>query len=468
MNEFLDQPLQVIAAALKNGETTSVALVTDCLERIDRVNPDLNAVVSMAKDLALKHAAKADADSASGQATGPLHGIPMTIKDSLDTFDMITTWGTQGRQQFRPGKDAACVARLRRAGAILVGKTNTPEFTLSFQTDNLLFGRTNNPFDLNRSSGGSSGGAAALIASGAIPFDIGTDTGGSIRLPAHFCGISGIKPTTGRVPCTGNALPAFGLIAPLTQPGPLARYVDDLTLLLSIIAGPDFIDPHCIDAPWYDPKQVNLEQLRIGYHSDNGLSSPEPAIIASINEVVELLEGTGFNVTPGTPNGVEMASLIMTRLMAADDQDLLITLLEESRTSEPSSKIQNNLDRGKIGMTAVEVAQTINVWHSYQSSMLSYFNDHDLLICPVNAHTAILHEQQENMLDYSYTMAYNLTGWPSVVIRAGTDETGLPIGIQILAAPFREDRCLAMASFLEDKLGSFSLPDIYSGAHSEI
>ena len=463
MNEFLDRPLRAIATALRTSETTSVSLVTDCLDRIKRVNPKLNAVVSTAAELALKHAAKADTDLAAGAIKGPLHGIPMTIKDSLDTFDMITTWGTLGRQQFRPGKDAACVARLRDAGAILVGKTNTPEFTLSFQTDNLLFGRTSNPFDPERTSGGSSGGAAALIASGAVPFDIGTDTGGSIRLPAHFCGICGIKPTTGRVPSTGNALPAFGLIAPLTQPGPLARYVDDLDLLLPIISGPDFIDPHCIDAPWHDPKQVNLSQLRIGYHSDNGLSSPAPAIIDSINQVAELLEKANFKVSPGTPNGVQMASLIMTRIMAADDQDLLITLLEESRTREPSKKIKNSLDRGKLGMTAVEVAHTINVWHSYQSSMLSYFNDYDVLICPVNAHTAILHGQEENMLDYSYTMAYNLTGWPGVVIRAGTDESGLPIGIQILAAPFREDHCLAMARFLESKLPSFEPPKIHCG-----
>jgi amidase len=150
----------------------------------------------------------------------------------------------------------------------------------------------------------------------------------------------------------------------------------------------------------------------------------------------------------------------MSRLMAADDQDLIITLLDESRTHTPSEKIKNNLERGKAGMTAVEFAHTINVWHSYQSSMLSYFNDYDLLLCPVNAHTAIPHGEEENMLDYSYTMAYNLTGWPGVVIRAGTDESGLPIGIQILAAPFREDHCLALAGFLEAKLGAFSQPAV--------
>ena len=460
MTDFLDQPLALIAAAIQEGQITSTSLVTACLKRIEQVNPQLNAVVSIAPEQALKHAAKADADLAAGKSIGPLHGIPMTIKDSLDTFDMVTTWGTSGRQQFRPSKDASCVARLRAAGAILVGKTNTPEFTLSFQTDNLLFGKTNNPFDPARTSGGSSGGAAALIASGAVPFDIGTDTGGSIRLPAHFCGICGIKPTSGRVPCTGNALPAFGLIAPLTQPGPLARYVADLEMLLPIIAGPDNIDPHCVNASWHNAKQVNLSQLRIGYHSDNGLSSPETAIVASITKVVELLGEVGLQISQGTPSGLQMASLIMSRLMAADDQDLIITLLDESRTHAPSEKIKNSLERGKAGMTAVEFAHTINVWHSYQSSMLSYFNDYDLLICPVNAHTAIAHGEEENMLDYSYTMAYNLTGWPGVVIRAGTDESGLPIGIQILAAPFREDHCLALAGFLEAKLGAFSQPAV--------
>ncbi|MFT5794176.1 MAG: amidase, partial [Saprospiraceae bacterium] len=204
MDEILDSSLAQMAHAITHKTVSSKQLVTGFLDRIERVNPRLNALVYSNAENALKLADKSDAELAAGNLHGPLHGIPMTIKDSLDTKDVVTTWGTMGRKDFRPGRDATCVARLRNAGGILLGKTNTPEFTLAFKTDNLVYGRTNNPYDLTRTPGGSSGGAAALIAAGATPFDIGTDTGGSIRLPSHFCGIAGIKPTTGRVPCTGN------------------------------------------------------------------------------------------------------------------------------------------------------------------------------------------------------------------------------------------------------------------------
>ena len=269
MDELLNAPLSVMAAAIRDRQVKSAEVVRAFLDRIERVNPALNAVVCSTAELAMKYAAKFDSELANGNLRGPLHGVPMTIKDSLDTAEAVTTWGTSGRKDYRPGSDATCVSRLRKAGAIMMGKTNTPEFTLSFQTDNLVYGRTNNPYDPARTPGGSSGGAAAIIAAGASPFDIGTDTGGSIRLPSHFCGITGIKPTTGRVPCTGNALPSSGLIAPLSQPGPLARHVEDLCMLLPLISGPDLIDPYAVDATWHDPAKVSLDTLRVGYHTDN-------------------------------------------------------------------------------------------------------------------------------------------------------------------------------------------------------
>ena len=206
MEEFLDESVRNIARAITGGLVSSKQLTRGFLDRIEKVNPDLNAVVLLTAEAAIKYAERADLALKGGESPGPLFGVPMTIKDSLDTFDAVTTWGTTGRKDFRPGRDATCVARLRAAGGILMGKTNTPEFTLSFQTDNLLFGPTRNPHAPDRTPGGSSGGAAAIIAAGASPFDVGTDTGGSIRLPSHFSGITGIKPTTGRVPCTGNAL----------------------------------------------------------------------------------------------------------------------------------------------------------------------------------------------------------------------------------------------------------------------
>ena len=248
MDDLLEQPVTTLAQLVQTGQVTSKALTTAFIDRIEAVNPQLNAVITSNFEPALKQAERADLALKSGETPGRLFGVPMTIKDSLDTFDTVTTWGTEGRREFRPGRDATCVGRLRNEGAILLGKTNTPEFTLSFKTDNALFGRTSNPWDLERTPGGSSGGAAAAIAARLSPFDIGTDTGGSIRLPCHFSGVAGIKPTTGRVPCTGNALPTSGLLAPLSQPGPMAKTVAELSFLLPIIAGPDLVDPHTVPA----------------------------------------------------------------------------------------------------------------------------------------------------------------------------------------------------------------------------
>jgi amidase len=464
MEDILDRNLRGMTEAVRRNEITSVDLVQGFLDRIEKVNSSLNAVVSINTEIALKLAAKADSDLKEGIVHGPLHGIPMTIKDSLDTKDMVTTWGTKGRETFRPGRDATSVARLRDAGAILLGKTNTPEFTLSFQTDNLVYGRTNNPYNLEMTPGGSSGGAAALIAANAIPFDIGTDTGGSIRLPAHFCGISGLKPTTGRVPCTGNALPSSGLIAPLSQVGPLARYVDDLDFLMSIIQGPDLMDPHTVDATVRPSDDIDVTTLRIGFHTDNGIATPALPIQNAILNAISLLKANGFKVDEATPPGIEMASLIYSSLFGADGGETLQMLLDDCRTQEYSPQIADLVPKPEQ-QNYQDAAMVINLWDNYRSSMLGYFEHHDVLICPVNAHTAIPHGETENMMDYSYTSAFNLTGWPGLVLRCGTDESGLPIGLQILARPFREDHCLALGkaieSLISEHVAQFPPPQIH-------
>ncbi len=461
MTNILDRSIEDIAAAIKSRETTATALTEAALGRISAVNPQLNAVVNTNPELSLKYAAQADAALAAGETIGPLHGVPMTLKDSLDTFDFVSTWGSEGRAKFRPARDATCVARLRDAGAILVGKTNTPEFTLSFQTDNNLFGRTNNPYDLNRTPGGSSGGAAALIAARAIPFDIGTDTGGSIRLPAHFSGISGIKPTSGRVPSTGNALPAEGLWAPLTQPGPMALRVSDLAFLLNIIAGPDWVDPNAVPGQAIQPAIAPLD-LRIGFHLTNGLSDPSADIQAAIESVIHRLADDGFKVTSHLPGGIEMTPLIFSRVLGADDHETVLDLLERCNTQTPSLAIARNLSQPKPGFSAAELSQTLAVWDGFKSAMLKTFQEIDVLICPVNAKTAIEHGIEEQMLDYSYTMTYNLTGWPSVVIPCGLDRHGLPIGLQVIAAPFHEQHCLLIAEMIQNMLDFFPVPSVSS------
>ena len=312
---------EALAAAIRTKRVSSEEVVKAHLQRIEAVNAKLNAVVQMAAERALEEAREADAVLAKGELKGPLHGVPMTIKDSFDTKGVISTGGTKGRAAFVPKKDATVVARLREAGAILLGKTNTPELTLSFETNNLIYGRTNNPYDVNRSSGGSSGGAAAIIAAGGAPFDIGSDFGGSIRLPANWNGIAGIKPSSGRVPRTGHIYPFGGMLDSLQQVGPLARYVDDLALILSIIAGPDWIDPAVIEMPFGDPKDVDLGKLRVSFHTDNGIATPTPEIIKVVRSAAKAFSDGQIAVDevrpPGLEQGYDLLDLYFAELRVA-------------------------------------------------------------------------------------------------------------------------------------------------------
>ena len=221
MNDLIFSSATTLAGAVRDRRVSSEELVTACFERIDEVNPSLNAVVQFARDAALERARELDVAITSGMPCGPLHGVPMTIKDSFETAGVVTTAGTTGLRDHVPDTNATVVERLLDAGAVLLGKTNTPEITLRFITENHLYGRTNNPYDVTRTPAGSSGGAAAIVASGGSPLDIGSDTGGSIRVPAAFCGIAGLKPTHGRVPRTG-LYPGLelGAAEAFTQVGP--------------------------------------------------------------------------------------------------------------------------------------------------------------------------------------------------------------------------------------------------------
>ena len=253
--------------------------------RIGEVNDRLNAVVQQTGERATSEAKHADAALARGDILGPLHGVPITLKDSIDTEGVVTTGGTKGRAGFVPDQDSTVAARLRAAGAILLGKTNTPELTLAGETNNLIYGQTNNPYDVSRTPGGSSGGAGAIVASGGSPLDMGSDTGGSIRLPAHFCGIAGIKPTSGRVPRTGHIVPyGLGALDSLTQIGPMARFVEDLVLALPIISGPDWRDPAIVPMPLDDPSDVDIGGLRVAMHTDNGVMTPTEETIGAVKE----------------------------------------------------------------------------------------------------------------------------------------------------------------------------------------
>jgi len=456
MSELIDASVTQLAKAIQAREISSVEIVQACLKRIEEVNPRLNAVVQLRAEEALDEARRADAALARGESHGALHGIPMTIKDSLDTAGVITTGGTLGRKNFVPEKDATVVTRLKNAGAILLGKTNTPELTLDFETNNVIYGRTSNPYDLTRSSGGSSGGAAAIIASGGSPFDIGSDYGGSIRQPAHFCGITGIKPTSGRVPRTGHIVPfANGATDAFQAIGPLARTVDDLTLLLGIIAGPDWQDPLIAPMPRANPDDVDLSGLRVAFYTDNGTATPTPEIMQAVRDVAQALTGQVASVAEARPARLEETWDLWTSLNVADGGFGVREILEQAGT-EPSAR---HMRRAEFEATGRDFGRRLREMDLFRSQMLGFMANYDVMICPPNANVALKHDTfAENFAGFSYTATYNLTGWPGAVVRAGTSPEGLPIGVQIVANPWCEDVALKVAKFVEQTFGGWQKP----------
>ncbi len=449
-----------MAAAIRDRQASSTELVEACLARIEAVSPRLNAVVQLAPD-ALDRARAADAELAAGRSLGLLHGIPFTIKDSLDTAGVITTAGSVGWRDRVPDHDATVVARLRAAGGILLGKTNTPEFTWSDETDNDVYGRTSNPYDLDRTPGGSSGGAAAIVAAGGSPFDIGSDTGDSIRQPAHVCGIAGLKPTSGRVPRTGH-WPGFeGLLESFTQLGPLARRVEDLELLLPIIAGPDGHDPHVAPVELRDPSAVRIEGLRVVTFGDNGLRTPTPETIVAVQAAAGALANEGARVEEGLPPGLDDVWQAWDGLIRADGFAWLERLIASAGTSGFGSYETRDWVVREPPLPAPALTALIERADAIRGRLLAWFQGYDLIVCPAMPQPAIRHgESSAAWFGDTYSDVHNLTGWPASVVRGGTSPEDLPIGVQVVAPPWREDLVLAGARVVEAASGGWRRPPI--------
>jgi amidase len=453
-----------LAAAIHAREVSSEEVVGVYLDRIETVNPALNAVVQLAADSARKQARAADAALKAGQPAGPLHGVPVTIKDQFDVAGLISTGGTRGRAAFVPERDATAVERLRAAGAIVLGKTNVPELSIAFETDNLIYGRTNNPYDLARTPGGSSGGEAAIIAVGGSALGLGTDAAGSIRWPAHCCGIAGLKPTAGRVALTGTFPPAIGVTGPLWQAGLLARFVDDLALALPCLLGTAWRDPSTIAMPLGDPRAVDLAALRVAVHVDNGVLAATPDTARVVKAAATTLADAGAAVEEARPAGIEQAYELGVGLFTADGGAGVQHLLASAGTTEVSPLLQRlgGLLQG-FAMSTAELGALLARWDLFRGTMLAFLEQYDVIVCPVNAFPALPHGttfDEDTLPGFSYSMAYNLTGWPAVVIRAGTSSDGLPIGVQVVARPWHEDVALAAARQIETVLGGWQPSEV--------
>jgi amidase len=446
--------------AIREKQTTSEELVRACLDRIAEVNPKLNAVVQLPAATALAQAREADKALAHGEIRGPLHGVPFTLKDAIETAGVISTGGTLGRASYIPNEDATVVKRLRAAGGILLGKTNCPEFGWAWESDNLIYGRTNNPYDLSLSPGGSSGGESAIIAAGGSPFGLGSDAGGSVRFPAHCTGITAIKPTSGRVPRTGHFPGPGGLLDALWQIGPLARFVEDLNTVLPVIAGVDWRDPAIVPMPLGDAAKVDLKTLRVAFHTDNGIETPTRETIKTVENAARTLEGSVAAVEEARPPGIEQTYEIYLGLFTADGGVGLEELLEMAGTKKVHPLMQRVLDLQRAHAKSMGTfGALMGQWDAFRRSLLSFMEQFDVLVCPVCSFPGMVHGSTYDCLSaFSYTMTYNLTGWPAAVVRAGRSPEGLPIGVQIVARPWREDVALAVAAKIEKALGGFERP----------
>jgi amidase len=422
------------------------------LERIEEINPRLNAAVEVLRDEALEAARHVDPRS------GPLAGVPFSVKDSIEVKGTVCSAGTLGFRKAPPSAaDATLVARLRSAGAIPLARTNLPDLLFAFESDNLIYGRTNNPYDLTRTSGGSSGGEAALIAACGSPFGLGSDAAGSVRLPAHFCGIASLKPTSGRLARTGHVPPPGGWIESVWQIGPMARRVEDLRAMLPILLGPDGRDRTVIPMPYSDPAQVAVESLRIAWFCDNGIITPDAETAATVRRAAGALGARECR-----PPGIERSYELEMKYLAPDGADGLRHFLPAIGSTQTHPLLEGWLRKHEPYRTSV--GGFAGYWaelDEFRSGMHAFLQEFDAVVSPVAAFAALPHGKsiEDSVFPgFSYTMTYNMTGWPAAVVRCGETGDGLPIGVQVAAGPWREDVALAVAQRLEDVFGGWKAP----------
>jgi len=463
MHDFLTFSAVRQADLIRRRQISSRELVEAHLARISGVNPAINAAIEILEEPALAAADSADCALARGDLAGPLHGVPVSIKDSIEVSGTRCTAGTLGRKTAALSmEDATLVVALRRAGAIPLAKTNLPDLLFAFETDNLIFGRTSNPYGLDRTSGGSSGGEAALIAACGSPFGLGSDAAGSVRVPAGFCGIASIKPTSGRLPRTGHFPPAGGWLEMVWQIGPMARRVEDLIRAMPLLAVADGRDCSVVEMPVRNPADVKLRDLRVAFYTDNGRAASEGAVAGVVRKAARALADEVRKIDERRPACLEAAYDLEMRLIGPDGGDSLRDYLRDLGSGDVHPLLTGWLDKLEAYRCDLAGFQSCwEDWRRYKAEMLCFSREYDAILCPLYTQPALPHGQsirQENFEGFSHTMAYNVAGWPAAVVRCGTSAEGLPIAVQIAAAPWREDIALAIALRLEQEFGGWTPP----------
>jgi amidase len=478
-----------LANMIRERRVSSQKVLEAHLNQIAALNPSLNAIVTLDEEGARKKAQEADEALSQGIVWGPLHGVPVTIKDVFETKGLRTTSSFKPLASYVPKQDATVVARLRAAGAIILGKTNAPELAGDEQTNSPLFGRTNNPWDLERTPGGSSGGSAAAIASGMSPLDIGSDIGGSVRNPAHFCGVFSLKPSDYRVPFTGHIPPppgskGRGLLRYFLTPGPLARSVDDLRLALSIIAGPDETEWEIPPVPLEPSPKKDLRQLRIAW--SDGFGIPVSAEIrAALASLASDLTKQGCHVERVNPQefdfgqALQVYGILKEAAYTVRSTPLHLprfvwrVISEMIPASNPTAR---GLLRG-AGTNLQGYAGALSQRDVFIAKMEAFLSEWDAWLCPVAALSAYPHLLTRNPIEQLratvevdgqkmpyilatsvYTGLFNLTGNPVVVLPLARTKEGLPIGVQVVGKRWEDMALLSTAEQLSHVTGGFQAP----------
>jgi amidase len=428
------------AALIREGHISPSELLEAHRAHIEKINPSLNAVIALTPPAAAAH--------------GPFEGVPFSVKDSIQIHGQPCTAGTWGYRNSPPAsRDAALISRLRGVGAVPIARTNLPDLLFAFESDNLIFGRTNNPYDTSRTAGGSSGGEAALIASCGTPFGLGSDAAGSVRLPAHYSGIASIKPTSGRLDRTGHAPPPGGWIEMIWQIGPLARHVEDLIALMPILAGVPIEGP--------PPKSV-------AFFTDNGILPADEDTRKTVHDAVAALERAGYRIEEARPACIGQSYDLEMKILGPDGGDGLKAFAASIGSDRLHPLFEGWLT--KLQPYRTDLTGFARYWAEldrFRAEMSAFMTRYDAILSPVAAFPAVPHGtsiDEAIFPGYSYTMTHNMTGWPAAVVRCGASGSGLPIGVQIAAPAWREDAVLHIARDLEEALGGWRMPPFLANA----
>ncbi len=461
MNELVLMPANRQLELLQAGDISVVELAEAHIRQIERLNPKLNAFADFDANRVRVQARRMDEKRG---PHGPLHGLPVTVKSSIATAGYRCEIGSLLHKGDIPHEDAVVVARLRAAGALILGTTNCPEFLMAYETANLLHGCTNNPWDLERSPGGSSGGESAAIAAGMSAAGLGSDSGGSVRVPAHFTGICSLKPTPGRIPGRGHLPPCVGPFSVLGAIGPMARTMDDVALLFRTLSGQDPQDPVSPPVVLHEPSQDELRTHVIGFFEDDELVPVTPETRAAVNAAVQALRSAGFEVEPFRPRTLEPLRKLWWKFFVQCGAMFYAPAIA-GKTQQLSPIFSEFLDIAESTppLTAMELLDAWAELDLLRAKTLAEMSRHSVLLCPVASIPAFRHGERTwivegRAVDYldavRHTQWFNALAAPAAVVPVGRSPEGLPIGVQIVARPFQDEIALGIATIANAAFGS--------------